>query len=399
MAAVLSADMDHTDKIVTLIDECANIDLEILPPHVNESVYAFTVAGPRTVRYGLGAIKGVGRGAVEQVVAEREAGGPFVSLEDLCRRLDLARLNRRMIEALVRSGSLDGLGANRATMMGRVEAAMQAGEQRTRALAVGQSDLFGLAGEAVHAGPVAQSIPEQPDFSEAVRLAGERETLGLYLTGHPIDRFLPDLAQFASSRIGDLVSDRPVAGLEPGRAFRGARSATVVGLVAEVRKRGPRVSLLLDDRSGRIEVTLFDEVYQQFRELATKDALLVVEGTLRFDEFVDAWRLAARRLVDLHRAREQAARRLVLRWRTGDARADAAFPGRLARWLTPFRGGQCAVSIEYTGATARGALHFGEDWLVRPTRELMEQLETALGRDGARLLYGSLPGVGSSMAG
>jgi len=396
MAAVLSADMDHTDKVVTLIDECAQIGIDILAPHVNHSMHAFTVAGERAIRYGLGAIKGVGEGAVEALISEREAHGPFASLEDLCRRLDLTRINRRALEALVRSGSLDGLGANRATMLGRIDAAVQLGEQEARAREVGQADFFGL-DAAANADPVVQSVPEQPESSESVRLAGERETLGLYLTGHPIDRFLTGLPHFVSHRIGDLVSDRPVGGPEGGRGFRG-KPATVAGLVTEVRRRGTRVAIVLDDRSGRIEADFFEDVFQQYRELIAKDALLVVEGQVRFDEFSDGWRLAARRVTELDRVREQVARRIVIRC-PADSPARASLPDALAGLLTPWRPGPCQVSIDYEGTGARGVLTLGSEWNVRAARELLEQLEMLAGPGNLRVLYGPPPGVDASMTG
>jgi DNA polymerase III subunit alpha len=186
MAAVLSADMDHTDKVVTLIKECSDIGLEVKPPDVNHSRYEFAVGNDRTIRYGLGAVRGVGQGAVEAIIGEREARGPFTSLEDLCRRLDLQKVNRRVLEALLRSGSLDSLGVNRATLMQRLPAAMQLGDQNTKAHQAGQNDMFGLVADERVAAPVA--AVELTEWSEAVRLAGERETLGLYLTGHPIER-------------------------------------------------------------------------------------------------------------------------------------------------------------------------------------------------------------------
>ncbi|MGE0580984.1 MAG: DNA polymerase III subunit alpha [Steroidobacteraceae bacterium] len=397
MAAVLSADMDHTDKVVTLIDECAQIELEIGPPHVNGSMYMFTVAGERAIRYGLGAIKGVGAGAVEALVVERDARGAYGSLEDLCRRLDPAKVNRRVLEALVRSGSLDGLGANRATMMSRIDAAMQLGEQETRAKTVGQDDFFGL-GTATHTDAIAQTAPELPDFNESVRLAGERETLGLYLTGHPIDRFLADLPRFVTHRIGDLVSDRPVVPPEAGRGFRGGKPATVAGLVTEVRRRGTRFAAVLDDRSGRIEVDFFEDVYQQYRDLIAKDALLVVEGQVRFDEFSDGWRLAGKRVAELDRRREEAARRIVIRCGAGSP-ARATLPDALAGALAPWRPGPCQVSIDYEGDGAGGVFTLGQDWNVRATRELLERLEQLAGRGNVGVKYGPPPGLGSSMAG
>jgi DNA polymerase III subunit alpha len=390
MAAVLSADMDHTDKVVTLIKECNDMGLTVLSPDVNASGYEFTACGAGCIRYGLGAVRGVGRGAVDALIAGRATHGPYTSLEDLCRRLDLQKVNRRVLEALLRSGSLDGLGANRASLMEGLAAAMQLGDQNTRAHEAGQNDLFGLAGEERartrprRAGPL-------PEWSEAVRLTGERETLGLYLTGHPLGRFESSLAHFVTHRIGDLVNDRPIAGLEPGR-FGAGKPVTVAGLIDEVKKRGARVILTLDDRTGRIEAMLFEESWIKHRELIAKDALVLVEGLLRFDEFSDAWRLAARRITELDKVREQEARRLVIRCTQEDV---ARLSERLATMLAPWRPGGCPITIEYSGNTASGALTLGAEWTVRPSRELLEQLEGLVGRDAVQVVYGA-PGVVSA---
>ena len=386
MAAVLSADMDHTDKVVTLIKECGDMGLEVLPPEVNASRYEFVADGERRIRYGLGAVRGVGAGAVEGLIEERGARGPFRSLEDLCRRLDLTKVNRRVLEALLRSGSLDALGANRATLMERLASAMQLGDQTTRAHAAGQDDLFGGL-TALEPQPLPQSAATLPEWSEAVRLGGERETLGLYLTGHPLRRFEASLPRFVSHRIGDLVGDRPVAGLEPGR-FGAGRPVTVAGLIDEVKKRGPRVILTLDDRTGRLEVMLFEETWQKHRDLVVKDALVLVEGTLRFDEFSDSWRLAARRVSELEELASRSAQRVVLRCSQTEL---PRLTERLAAILEPWRPGPCPITIEYTTASARGALNLGNEWSVRASRELLEQLEGLVGSGALEVLYAAPP--------
>jgi DNA polymerase-3 subunit alpha len=392
MAAVLSADMDHTDKVVTLIDECKQLSLAVLPPDVNASLYEFAVADAQTIRYGLGAVKGVGQGAVEALIAEREARGPYRSLAELCRRTDLTRINRRTLEALIRCGSLDSLGANRATLLAGLPAAMQLGDQNARAHEAGQNDLFGLAAVPEPAAQARDTLRTVADFSEAVRLQGERETLGLYLTGHPIERFEADLPRFAAQRIGELISERPASSGDGERGFSRGRLVTVAGLVDEIRKRGQRVSVILDDRSGRIEVTLFEEVLQRHRELIVKDAIVLVEGHLRFDEFGDAWRIAARKLTDLNAVREQQARRLVLKL---PQRSDRnAMLTRLAEVLTPWRNGPCQVTVQYWSAQASGALDLGPEWSVRPGRELLEHLEELVGREGMRVLYGPVAAPG-----
>jgi len=386
MAAVLSSDMDKTDKVVTLIDECARMGLAVEPPDVNASQFMFTVSGPKAIRYGLGAIKGVGQAAVESMLAERTARGPFRDLRDLCRRLDLSRVNRRVLEALIRSGALDSLGANRATCMHQLPSALQAAEQHSRAQAAGQVDLFGLAAAAPAADEPAPPGERWPEWSEPVRLAGERETLGLYLTGHPITEYEREFRPIVSGRIADVGGARPVGAGEGG--WRGpGKNVTVAGLVLEIRKRGNRNSFVLDDRSGRIEVTLFEDVYQQYRALIARDAILIVEGSLRFDDFVDDWRIAAKRIIDIAQAREQYARRLVLRWPRGTNGDGSALIGAIEQALRPARGGRCAVAIRYAARAASANVLLGEEWSVRPSQDLIERLAQLVGRDGVELVY------------
>ncbi len=376
MAAVLSADMDKTDKIVTLIDECASMGLTVHPPDVNESVYAFRIAGPASIRFGLGAIKGVGESAVQAIIEERDARGPFQNLPDLCRRIDLQRVNRRVFEALIRSGSLDRIGPNRATLTAELERAMHLGEQNSRAMSVGQVDLFGLS---------AAENRVVADWSEAQRLAGERETLGLFLSGHPITPYEPDLKFLVTARLVDVCGPKPTAPAGE-RAWTQGKPATVAGLVLEIRRRPNRVTLILDDRSARLEVSLYEEIFQQFRDIIVKDAILIVEGTLRFDDFIEAWRLQAKSLMDIDRARERFARRLWLRW-------PEQFDGpqgmsRFEELLKPHLKGPCGLSIFVSRAQYAGKLNLPDSWSVRASRELLDKLTALVGRDGWYLVYG-----------
>jgi DNA polymerase III subunit alpha len=377
MAAVLSSDMDKTDKVVTLIDECTGMGLKVLPPDVNASVYAFRVAGPASIRYGMGAIKGVGASAVEAIIEDREKNGPFKTLPDLCRRIDLQRVNRRVFEALIRSGSLDQIGPNRASLTAELDRAMHLGEQNSRAVSVGQVDLFGLS--------AAENIAVA-DWSEAERLAGERETLGLFLSGHPITPYEPDLKFLVSARLADVGGPKPPAPLEGARNWSAGKPATVAGLVLEIRRRPNRVTLILDDRSARLEVSLYEEVFQQHRDIIIKDAILIIDGTLRFDDFIEAWRLQAKSLMDIDRARERFARRLWLRW-------PAEFDGpqgmnRFEQVLKPYLRGPCGVSVAVNRADYSGKVNLPDAWSVRPTRELLDRLSALVGREGWYLVYG-----------
>jgi DNA polymerase-3 subunit alpha len=377
MAAVLSSDMDKTDKVVTLIDECASMQLTVQPPDVNESVFAFHVSGPMSIRYGMGAIKGVGASAVEAIIEERTAAGPFESLPDLCRRIDLQRVNRRVFDALIRSGSLDRIGPNRATLTAELDRAMHLGEQNSRAMSVGQVDLFGLS---------TATDNVVADWTEAQRLAGERETLGLFLSGHPITPYEPDLKFLVSARLADVGGPKPAAAADGARSWSPGKATTVAGLVLEIRRRPNRVTLILDDRSARLEVSLYEEVFQQHRDIIVKDAILIVDGTLRYDDFIEAWRLQAKSLMDIDRARERFARRLWLRW-------PAEFDGpqgmnRFEQMLKPFLRGPCGVSVAVNRPDYLGKLNLADTWSVRASRALLDKLTAVVGRDGWYLVYG-----------
>jgi DNA polymerase-3 subunit alpha len=388
MAAVLSADMDHTDKVVTLIDECERMGLTVEPPDINESRYAFAVSGEQSLRYGLGAIKGVGQGAVEVVIEERMSGGSFDSLVDLCTRADLQKANRRVMEALIRAGALDRLGPNRATLMHQLPTATRRAEQQAKAEAAGQSDLFGVgpAGQAASEADNDNAFPaeELADWSDEERLAGERETLGLYLTGHPIDAYLEELGHLTTGRIADVAGAvNSDGGWDSSRA---RREVVLAGLVIDMRKRGNRVTLVLDDKSGRIEVTLFDDIYQEFRNLVAKDTVLVIEGNLRFDNFIDDWRLTAKCVMDMDSARQHRVGRLLIKWRANGSGAD--FVDRLKGTLEPYSKGTCPVSVIYEGSGAGARIALGDAWSVQPTDELMQQLGRLVGSENVRLIYG-----------
>ncbi|MHB1240328.1 MAG: DNA polymerase III subunit alpha [Gammaproteobacteria bacterium] len=401
MAAVLSSDMDNTDKVVALIEECRLLDLEVLPPDINASDYPFTVDGERRILYGLGAIKGVGAAAIETMRSERDAGGAFLDLFDLCRRIDLRKANRRVLEALIRSGALDSLGSNRASLMAQLPAALQAAEQHSRDDAAGQNDLFG-AGVHEPRAPVSVAAPEWEDDE---RLAGEKETLGLYLTGHPITRYWPELAQVVTARIADLAAEgEGVALAGGGRARLREQTAVLAGLVVALRtvqtQRGRIAFLTLDDRSGRMEIAVFSEAFQRYRPLLVKDHLLVVEGALGVDDYTGGYRMSAERILDINQARAVFLRRLVVEVRA--QQAANGFVQSLAMALTPFRvaadGAQveagtagpaagCPVWVDYMRAGARAQIALGPQWRVEPTDELLQRLAELAGQEQVKLVY------------
>jgi DNA polymerase-3 subunit alpha len=377
MAAVLTADLDNTDRLVVLKDDCTRLGITLEPPDVNASVFAFTVAGPHRIRYGLGALKGVGQSVVEAIVAERNANGPYTSLLDLCRRLDQQKLNRRVLEALARSGALDALGANRATLLAAVGDALQLAERSAHAQAAGQAALFGgdSPQSAFH-----HEFPILREWSKRERLEAERESLGLYLTGHPFEDFAAHWRELK----GDPIA-RILGGLPNEPVYHQRKEVIVAGVIMDVRRRGNRVSLELDDNTARVEVTLFDDVFAQHKHLVTKHGVVIAEGQVRYDEFLNGWRVTAKRLRSMDEAIEERARRITIHWHNGYAGGD--FVRDLQRVLQPFTRGKCEVCVLYRSAGAEAELTLGEDWWVRPTRELRDQLTRLLGEDRYTIHY------------
>ena len=235
MAAVLTSEMQNTDSIVFLIDDCRINGLEVFPPSINMSFYQFHASDEKTIVYGLGAIKGVGEAAMQSVIDSRLQDGPYKDLFDFCHRIDLKKINKRTLEALIRSGALDCLGIDRASIMAQLPEAVQAADQARSNRETGIMDLFGEVEEV-------QRKPAKPvkPWSDEVRLKGEKDTLGLYLTGHPIDVYRPELKSFIPVRINELTPTR--------------RGVTTVfaGLVVDVANFPNRMMVTLDDGTARL---------------------------------------------------------------------------------------------------------------------------------------------------
>ena len=384
MAAVMSADLDNTDRLVTLKDDCRQQQLELVAPSVNRSAYMFSVADERTILYGLGAIKGVGRAAVDAVLAERAANGAFTSLPEFCRRIDHDKINRRALEAMIKSGAMDDFGQSRRSLMHQVDEALRSADQHARAAAAGQNDMFGLEEpDVIVDAPVPADLTEWP---KRVVLSNEKEALGLYLTGHPFDAVQADAMYFVDSKLGDLAAEPPPQHVRGERDYAGARrEATFAGLVVDVRKRGNRVSVVLDDGSGRLEASIFSEAFQEFRHLLVKDEIVVVSGPLRYDEFLGSWTVNVKNVVHIDRVIESRAQGMVLNL-APNGQGEMLLV-KLHDLLLPYREGNCDVSVQYVGETASARLSLGPEWTVRPSRELRDKLTELLGSKNVRLLY------------
>ena len=317
MAAVLSSDMDNTDKVVGFLDEARTMGLTVMPPDINASNYMFEAIDAQTIRYGLGAVKGVGHGACEAIADERARNGQYPDLLEFCKRVDSSKLNRRALEALVNAGALDALGRNRPSLMLQLPEVMKATEQLARERDAGQSSLFGggLSGDPAAGAPELRiELPETDDWPLLQKLQGERDTLGHYLSGHPIDPYRDELRALLGHNLGDLdrlFSERPE---DQRRGWRQEATVVVAGQVVGMRKRGDSQAFVqLEDGRGRIECAFFAEAYYEYAQLLTRDRILVVEGGLREDEFSGGFSLRARRCWDYTQVCSQHAQRLSVK--------------------------------------------------------------------------------------
>src|SRR6056297_2799562 len=389
MAAVLSADMDKTDKVANLIEDCRVMGLNILPPDINASVYRFEVENGH-IRYGLGAVKGAGEGVIENIVTVRQRVGRFESLTGLLRELDLGKLNKRTMETLIRAGVLDGISDNRAAVMQALPDAWAAAERHQADSAAGQASLFGGA-----VGPSSGSddeppLPDVPPWNSRQRLRAERETLGLYLTGHPMDDLAEEVGGFVSCRIGSVGERMGSAGNGgDGEGRRGRRAGipmTLSGLVVALRRRpGKGVFAAIDDGSGRMEVAVFDRVMQDAGDVLVNDEVVIVSGKVDIDDFNGGYRMVAEQVETLDDARERFAHHLELRLAAGHE--TEALHDDLAAALRPYRNGALPVIVHYANGRAEATLKLGPGWRVRPSTELLAAVNGLDGVDSARLVY------------
>lgn len=388
MAAVLSADLDNTDKIVRLIDECEQIELKVIPPDVNSSGFSFSVDNDSRIIYGLGAIKGVGAAAIESICEDRKENGVYKDLFDFCQRIDTQKANKRVLEALIRSGALDSLKQNRATLMANLQTAIKLSEQSQHNRSAGQSDIFGAA---LSEQPMLHDDLElQPEWPEDERLLAEKETLGLYLTGHPINRYKAELKQITGKSIGEHIEwyeSKQGSGYGKGRAAE--VDVVLAGLVMSFRAKNTRSGkmafAMLDDRSARVDVIVRPDDFDQYSGILVRDRVVVIEGALSADDFSGGHRVRAKQIYDIDQAREVYCRGLEIAF--DQSKGSNGLLDKLATTLKTFQPGRCPVWVSYRGGEASGRIMLGEQWRVQPNEQLLQRLQTLVGEEHVRMLY------------
>ncbi|HEY6241472.1 MAG TPA: DNA polymerase III subunit alpha [Burkholderiales bacterium] len=386
MAANLSAVMDDTDKVHQFHEDALANGLRVLAPDIDSDEYRFVPVDAKTMRYGLGAVKGTGESAIAAILAARK-DGPFRDLFDFCARVDKRIVNRRTVEALVRAGAFDCLDSNdhmqRASLLASVGIALEAAEQAERNAR--QVSLFGEAGSQQK--PALVSAPRWP---EAQRLREEKAALGFYLSGHPFTAYRAEIGQFVRTNLRSLTPSAESEG--------GVRTQLIAGVVESVRfqrtQQGRMVVVNLSDGSAMQEVTVYNEVFDQYRELVKEDAVIVIEAKVRNvrrsvgeEGEVVFMRIAADRIYDLAGARSRFARGVRLSMNGEASQAGAAASAKLKSLLEPFRNGPCPVAVCYKNGGASVEMQLGDNWRVNLDDALMKSLNEWLRPENVEVLY------------
>ncbi|CAL7963987.1 DNA polymerase III subunit alpha [Gammaproteobacteria bacterium] len=375
MAAVLSSDMDNTDKVVFFLNDCKNLKLKIIPPDINSSNYQFTVNSSGEILYGLGAIKGVGQAAIEVILATRSMQGPFKDLFDLCKRVDGRKVNKRVLEALIYAGALDKIGPNRASQIATLSVAMRIAEQYGKHFASGQIDLFSALSPEENDAIFAFAMVV--DWTNAERLQHEKDVLGFYLNGHPIEQFAAELNEFVSTSISELAPEVN-------------KNVLIAGFVKNLKivntKSGNRLAIItLEDMTASVDVTMYAENFAVARECLVEGQLVIVEGEVSVDTFSDGYRIRATKAMSLDQARAIYVHGIVLKLAAKQI-SDKSLQG-LYDVLDGYHGGNCPVFITYNNGEAIAKLALGDKWKVKPKEELLIKLKDQFGAANVSLVY------------
>ncbi|TDR30910.1 DNA polymerase III subunit alpha [Hydromonas duriensis] len=358
MAATMSSDMDDTDKMQIFYEDSLANGLTILPPDINHSYYAYVPTDARHIRYGLGAVKGAGQAAIEAIVAEREANGAFTSFFDFCLRVDKQHVNRRTLEALIKAGAFDALHDNRASVLASLEHALEAAfhaEQNKH-----QNSLFDDA-QTFDTEWKAQLAQVSP-WTLREKLANEKLALGFYVSGHLYDESAAEVNQVVKTRLKDISPQRD--------------AVLIAGVIVAVRtmftKRGKMMFVTLDDKTERVEVSVFNEVYERFASILKEDHLVIIQAKISKDDYSGGVRIVAERVLDMARARALQASQLVIDVDTREAELDVQALKTALRSQVDEDGLGVTIHVQIQGASADVKL--GMDWRVVPSDSLLHNL-------------------------
>jgi DNA polymerase-3 subunit alpha len=367
MAAVLSADMSNTDKIVILIEDCKHYNLKIFAPDINKSVYKFSVEDGKII-YGLGAIKGVGNSAINEIITQRELHGRFNDLFEICQRIDLRKVNKKVFEALIHSGALDSLNVHRAALMENLPLAVKLAEQMQKNQVEGQFELFGSTVSASSLGVDIDLNKCKPWTMQHV-LAGEKSTLGLYFSGHPIDCYKRELSKIINCNISQL---------RPGDKKKYIVAGFIINVRNMMTKKGDRMAFIsVDDHTGRQEVAVFADLFKDNKEILLKDSLIIIEGEVSRDHFSGGSKMRATQLWTLDAYRAQQAKKCIIKYTSSGLEQN--FAKKLMGFFNGIEKGvdfkKMPLEIHYRYNNAVAILSLPEKWSFVANERITEALQ------------------------
>ena len=382
MAATLSADMDDTNKVHAFFEDSIANHILVLPPDINLSVYRFVPVNGKTIRYGLGAVKGTGESAITVITRERNQAGPYTDLFDFCQRVDKRIINRRVLESLIRAGTFDSINTHRAGLLASVGIALESAEQTSRA--ANQVSLFSgddIASER----PCTVSVPQ---WEEKERLQNEKMALGFYLSGHPFNIYADELKNFVSTRLDRLSPQRDPQLL----------AGIIYSIRIQITKRGKKMGVIvLDDGKARVELVVYSEIFDANRDWLKEDQLLIVEAKVvskgANEESSCGLRITTNKLFDLAGARSRYAKSIRLHC-NGSSNAV-----KLKDLLAPYRNNgsttfnsennsyYCPVSIIYQNQNAGCKIELGDEWRVNLHDNLLQSLSEHFQAENVRVIY------------
>ena len=374
LAASMSEDMDTTSRIVIYLNEAKTMDILVDPPNINECDYRFRAKDSGEIVYGLGAVKGVGQAVLEHLVEERDRNGEYRDLFDLCYRVDIKKVNRRALQALTKAGAFDAFGDHRASIYESIDLALEAASQRAKSKEAGQNELFAV--EAPR--DTVNELKQSEQWAENDLLAFEKENLGLYLSGHPVDVYIDELRKVAGTPLVDVSVEF------------GKKSMTLAGLVVDYRvqitKRGDKMAFItLDDKTARLELVMYHQQLEQFEEKIQLDEVLIVKATVSKNKFSQQLRVVADAVYDLHGLRADLSSRIDLS--LNESVIDQSLISQLQTILAPQEGAQCVVSVKIETEEAHVDLVANHDWRIRPSVEVLTELDRLVGKQAYQLHY------------
>ena len=375
MASVLSADMDNTDKVVHLIQDVKLLNIEMQTPNINQSDYYFKAGKGLSIVYGLGAVKGVGRGAIEGVMAERTSNGDFISIYDFCVRVDLHKVNKRTLEALILSGAFDGLHANRQSLMLGMENVLKAAVQKKQDQDSGQVDLFGsVITSTVNEMPV--PLPDVAEFEPNQRLFKERDIIGHFMTGHPIANVSQWLSAVTSHCITKVLELRPekVASNNDERdpkkmRYFSGQPVLVGGLISSVRIRNENsANIMIVDETDQIEATFFKNTFFENQEKMHRDEIVIIEGEAGVDNFSNKFIIRAKQILTLNEAIATYCSKIGFITSTTDYQR---FSQQINDLLKTYGKGKARIYIHHEQDGIVSNLKLGNNHKIRPSHDLI----------------------------